>query len=247
MTRKAKQRIAIIIGVIVLIALFKILHLDRYLSLSYLKASQESFAVLYEQHRLMVIGTYMVIYILVTALSLPGAAVMTLAGGALFGLLVGTVAVSFASTIGATLACFFSRFLLRDWVQNKFGDKLETINRGIENEGAFYLFTMRLIPAFPFFVINVVMGLTKMPLFTFYWVSQVGMLAGTVVYVNAGKELARIDSLSGILSPRLLISFAILGIFPIVVKKLVEWCRSRKAKTQSVPYALETLPKENPK
>ena len=229
MTRKTKQRIGIVIGVIVLIALFKILHLDRYLSLSYLRASQESFAILYEQHRVMVIGTYMLIYILVAALSLPGAAVMTLAGGGLFGLLVGTVAVSFASTIGATVACFFSRFLLRDWVQNKFGDKLETINRGIENEGAFYLFTMRLIPAFPFFVINVVMGLTKMPFFTFYWVSQVGMLAGTVVYVNAGKELAGIDSLSGILSPRLLISFAILGIFPITVKKLMEWYRSKKA------------------
>jgi len=229
MTSKTKQRIGIVIGVIVLIALFKILHLDQYLSLSHLKESQESFALLYEQHRVMVIGTYIIIYILVTALSLPGAAVMTLAGGGLFGLLVGTVAVSFASTIGATLACFFSRFLLRDWVQNKFGDKLETINRGIENEGAFYLFTMRLIPAFPFFVINVVMGLTKMPFFTFYWVSQVGMLAGTVVYVNAGKELARIDSLSGILSPRLLISFVILGIFPITVKKLMEWYRSKKA------------------
>ena len=166
-----------------------------------------------------------------TALSLPGAAVLTLAGGALFGLWVGIIVVSFASTIGATLACFVSRFILRDWVQNKFGDKLRTINRGIENEGAFYLFTMRLIPAFPFFVINLVMGLTKMPLFTFYWVSQIGMLAGTIVYINAGKELAKIDSLSGILSPGLIISFVILGLFPIMVKKVMGWYRGKKGKS----------------
>ena len=228
MSTKAKQRIAIITGVIILIVVFKVFELDRFLSLSYLKSSRESFAGLYAEHRVMVIGAYMLIYVLVTALSLPGAAVLTLAGGALFGLLAGTVIISFASTIGATLACFFSRFLLRDWVQKKFGDKLKTINQGIEKEGAFYLFTMRLIPAFPFFVINLVMGLTRMRLFTFYWVSQVGMLAGTIVYVNAGKELAKIDSLSGILSPGLIISFVILGLFPITVKKLMGWYRSRK-------------------
>lgn len=228
MSNKAKQRIAIIAGVIVLIVVFKILELDRFLSLSYLKSSQESFAGLYSRHRVMVIGAYMLIYVLVTALSLPGAAVLTLAGGALFGLLVGTVVISFASTIGATLACLFSRFLLRDWVQKRFGDKLKTINLGIENEGAFYLFTMRLIPAFPFFVINLLMGLTRMRLFTFYWVSQVGMLAGTIVYVNAGKELAKIDSLSGILSPGLIISFVILGLFPITVRKLMGWYRAKK-------------------
>jgi len=202
-----------------------VFDLGRFLSLSYVKSSQTSFVGLYAQNRALVIGIYMAVYILVTALSLPGAAVMTLAGGALFGLWVGTIVVSFASTIGATLACFVSRFILRDWVQNKFKDKLETINRGIEKEGAFYLFTMRLIPAFPFFVINLVMGLTRMRLFTFYWVSQVGMLAGTIVYVNAGKELGKIDSLSGILSPSLIISFVILGLFPIGVKKLMGWYR----------------------
>ena len=228
MSSKAKQRIAIIAGILILIAVFKVFELDRFLSLSYLKSSQEFFAGLYAEHRFMVIGGYIFIYVLVTSLSLPGAAVLTLAGGALFGLLVGTLVISFASTIGATLACFFSRFLLRDWVQKKFGDKLKTINRGIENEGAFYLFTMRLIPAFPFFVINLVMGLTRMRLFTFYWVSQVGMLAGTIVYVNAGKELAKIDSLSGILSPGLIISFVILGLFPITVKKLMGWYRAKK-------------------
>lgn len=230
MSGKAIQRIAIVLAVLALIAVFKIFELDRYLSLSYIKASQESLAALYARHLVLVIGTYMIIYILVTALSLPGAAILTLAGGGLLGFVVGTIVVSFASTIGATMACIVSRFLLRDWVQNKFGDKLQTINRGIENEGAFYLFTMRLIPAFPFFVINLVMGLTKMHLVTFYWVSQVGMFAGTMAYVNAGKELAQIDSLSGILSPSLIISFVILGIFPITVKKLMQWYRGKKAK-----------------
>jgi uncharacterized membrane protein YdjX (TVP38/TMEM64 family) len=160
-------------------------------------------------------------YIAVTALSLPGAAVLTLAGGGLFGLMVGTIAVSFASTIGATLACLVSRFLLREWVQSKFGDRLATINSGIEKEGAFYLFSLRLVPIFPFFVINLVMGLTRMRLSTFFWVSQIGMLAGTMVYVNAGKELAKIDSLSGIMSPGVLISFVVLGLFPITVKKIL--------------------------
>ncbi len=230
MKKKTIQRIGIISALVSLVVVFKVFELERYLSLAYLKVSQESFAAVYAEHRVAVVGAYMVVYIAVTALSLPGAAVLTLAGGALFGLWVGTVVVSFASTIGATLACFVSRFILRDWVQNKFGGKLGTINRGIENEGAFYLFTMRLIPAFPFFVINLVMGLTKMPLFTFYWVSQIGMLAGTVVYVNAGKELAKIDALSGILSPGLIISFVILGLFPIAVKKLMGWYRDKKGR-----------------
>ena len=230
MSQKTLQRIAIILAILAVIGAFKVFDFGRFLSLSYFKSSQESFAAVYARHQIAVVGTYMVIYIAVTALSLPGAAVLTLAGGALFGLLVGTVVVSFASTIGATLACFVSRFILRDWVQGKFGGKLQTINRGIENEGGFYLFTMRLIPAFPFFVINLVMGLTKMPLFTFYWVSQVGMLAGTLIYVNAGKQLAKIDSLSGILSPSLIISFLILGLFPITVKKVVARYRAKKGK-----------------
>ena len=153
---------------------------------------------------------------------------LTLAGGALFGLLTGTLIVSFASSIGATLACFVSRFFLRDWVQGKFGEKIAKVNEGIEREGAFYLFTLRLIPVFPFWMINLAMGLTKMPLRRFYWVSQLGMLAGTIVYVNAGRELAKIDSLKGILSPSLLISFVLIGIFPIAVKKLVTLYRTRR-------------------
>lgn len=153
---------------------------------------------------------------------------MTLAGGALFGLWVGTLVVSFASTIGATLACFVARFVLRDWIQDKFGDRLETVNRGIETEGAFYLFTMRLIPVIPFWLINLVMGLTRMRLVTFYLVSQVGMLLGTMVYVNAGKELAKIESLKGILSPSLIFSFVLIGVFPLAAKKLVGLFRKRE-------------------
>jgi len=211
------------------VAAFFALDLQQYLTLSYLKESQVRFADLYNANPWQVIGVYMFIYVLVTALSLPGAVILTLAGGALFGLTTGLIVVSFSSSIGATLACFVSRFVLRDWVQKKFGDKLATINEGVAKEGAFYLFTLRLIPVFPFFVINLVMGLTKMSLFTFYWVSQLGMLAGTAVFVNAGKELAKIDSLSGILSPGLIGSFVILGLFPLVVKKLIGFIQKKKA------------------
>jgi len=228
MNKKAINRIIIILVVIILIAVFRIFDLGQYLSLSYIKESQEGFRILYGEHRIMVISAYMAIYILVTSLSLPGAAVMTLAGGALFGLALGTVLVSFASTIGATLACIVSRFILRDWVQKKAGDKFRTVNEGIEKEGSFYLFTLRLIPVFPFWLINLVMGLTKIPIGRYYWVSQAGMLPGTLVYVNAGKELGKIDSLSGILSPGLIVSFIILGLFPLAAKKLIALYKSKK-------------------
>ena len=230
MDKKLIQRIAIVGTIIVIIVLFKVLGLSQYLTLDYLKSSQEKFAILYNNNQVAVIAVYMLIYIAVTALSLPGAAVMTLAGGAMFGFWVGFIVVSFASTIGATLACFVARFLLRDWVQNKFGDKLTAINEGIAKEGAFYLFSLRLVPIFPFFIINLVLGLTNMNLLSFYWVSQVGMLPGTMVFVNAGKELAKIDSLSGILSPGLIVSFVILGLFPITVKKLLAWYKRRQGK-----------------
>ena len=228
--RKIAKHIAVITVVIGLLVLFHVLGFGQYFTLSYVKSSQEKFAALYAEHRYTVIAAYMLIYILVTSLSLPGAAVMTLAGGALFGLLTGTIVVSFASTIGATLACSVSRFILRDWVQGKLGDKLKTINEGIEKNGAFYLFTLRLIPVFPFWLINLVMGLTKMPLKTYYMVSQAGMLPGTMVYVNAGKELAKINSPSGILSPGLIFSFVLLGLFPIITKKLLALYKSQKSK-----------------
>ncbi len=202
--------------------------LGQYLTLEYMKGQQAEFQQFYQENTWLTIGAYMTVYIVSTALSLPGAALLTLLGGALFGLLVGTILVSFASTIGATLAFLVSRLLLRDWVQNKFGGFLKTINEGIEKDGAFYLFTLRLIPAVPFFVINLVMGLTPMKAIQFFLVSQIGMLAGTIVYVNAGTQLAQIESLKGILSPGLIFSFVLLGLFPLLAKKLVALIKKRK-------------------
>jgi uncharacterized membrane protein YdjX (TVP38/TMEM64 family) len=228
MKKKLVWKVLVIVSVIAVMAVYKFFHIGDYLTLSFIKDSQNRFADLYAEHPAGVIASYMVSYVLVTSLSLPGAAIMTLAGGALFGLWTGIVVVSFASAIGATLACAVSRFLLRDWVQVRFGEKLVTVNDGIEREGAFYLFTLRLIPIFPFWLINLLMGVTKIPLRTFYWVSQVGMLAGTVVYVNAGRELGRVDSLSGILSPGLILSFVFIGLLPITVKKLLTLYTSRR-------------------
>ena len=225
------KKIVILIAIAVLIAAVKVFNLDQYLTLSYLKESLDKFKTLYENHRLMVIAGYFILYVLTTSLSLPGASPLGIVGGALFGFWIATLVVSFASTIGATLACSVSRFLLRDWIQRKFNDKIAKVNEGIEKEGAFYLFTLRLIPLFPFWMINLVMGVTKMSLFKFYWVSQIGMLPGTMVFVNAGKELAKIESVKGIFSPSLIISFALIGIFPIAVKKLVAFYKKRKEKT----------------
>ncbi len=227
MNPRLAKKILLAALVAALIAAYFLLDLGRYFSLAYLKESREQFAAFYADNSIVTIAVYMLAYIAVTALSLPGAAIMTLAGGAMFGFVAGVIAVSFASSIGATLACFVSRYLLRDWVNRKFGDRLAALNAGIEKEGAFYLFTLRLIPVFPFWLINLLMGLTGIRLFTFYWVSQVGMLAGTMVYVNAGRELGRLDSLSGILSPGLIVSFALLGLFPIAVKKTMGWYRNR--------------------
>jgi uncharacterized membrane protein YdjX (TVP38/TMEM64 family) len=230
MTKKTVNRLLIILLIVGAILLFKFLNLGDYFSIAYIKASRERFEALYAVHRFSVIAAFMAVYVLVAALSLPGAAVLTLAGGALFGLWAGTVMVSFASSIGATLACLASRYILRDWVQRRFGEKLKRVNEGIEREGAFYLFTLRLVPVFPFWLINMVMGLTGMPLRTFYWVSQLGMIPGTIVYVNAGKELGKIDSLSGIFSPGLIVSFVLLGVFPIAAKKTLAFYKSKKEK-----------------
>ncbi len=207
---------------------FFFFDLGHYLTLVYFKSQHQVFADYYSANQGVVILIYMAIYIVVTALSLPGAIVMTLVGGALFGLVVGTIVISFASTIGATLAFLVSRYLLGDWVQNRFGDKLAAINKGMEKDGAFYLFTLRLVPLFPFFVINLLMGLTRIKTLRYYLVSQIGMLAGTIVYVNAGVQIARINSLSGIMSHELVASFAVLGIFPLLSKKFVSLFKSRK-------------------
>ncbi len=230
MSQNLYKKAAILVAILALILIFKLLNLGQYLNLAYLKESQASFAALYSEHKLLVLASYMLIYITATALSLPGALILTLAGGALFGLVTGTIIISFASSIGATLACGVSRYLLRDWVQSKFGDKLQRINEGMEKEGGFYLFTLRLVPIFPFFVINLVMGLATIRLSTYYWVSQLGMLPATIVYVNAGKELGKIDSLSGILSPGLIISFVLLGLFPITAKKILNQIRNTRKK-----------------
>lgn len=223
-----KNKILIFTLLAAVVVLFFVFDLDRFLTLDYLKNSRDEFQIFYDQNPFLTVFSFFLLYIIVVGANLPGATVMGLAGGALFGFTVGVVTISFASSIGATLACFFSRYLFRDYVQRKFGERLERVNKGIAEEGAFYLFTMRLIPAFPFVVINLIMGLTPMRLSTFYWVSQLGMLPGTMVYVNAGKELGQIDSLAGIVQPSLILSFAVLGIFPLVVRKIVSFVKSRR-------------------
>jgi pyruvate/2-oxoglutarate dehydrogenase complex dihydrolipoamide dehydrogenase (E3) component/uncharacterized membrane protein YdjX (TVP38/TMEM64 family) len=223
-----KSRLVLLIVVAAAIAAFFYFDLGRYLSLEYLKGQQAAFAAYYAQHRWQTIAVYFAAYVAVAALSLPGATILTLAGGALFGTVTGTIIVSFASSIGATVAMLVARFVLRDMVQAKFSDKLKPINEGIDRDGAFYLFALRLVPLFPFFVINLAMGLTRIRAWTFYWVSQLGMFAGTIVYVNVGTQLAQIDSLKGILSPTLLVSFVLLGLFPLLAKKVVETIKARK-------------------
>jgi pyruvate/2-oxoglutarate dehydrogenase complex dihydrolipoamide dehydrogenase (E3) component/uncharacterized membrane protein YdjX (TVP38/TMEM64 family) len=210
------------------IGTFVALDLGRYLSFEQLKSSQASFAQLHAEQPLTVAVVYFLIYVLATALSIPGAVIITLAGGAIFGLWQGLLIVSFASTVGATLAFLASRFLLRDWVEARFGQRLADINAGVNREGGFYLFTLRLTPVVPFFLINLLMGLTRMKVWTYYWVSQIGMLAGTAVYVNAGTQLAQLDSVKGILSPALLGSFVLLGIFPLIARRIVAAVQKRK-------------------
>ena len=245
MAKLSTKLIILALGTILGVTFF-VFDLDQYLTLNYLKQQQEAFGTFYADNRFLTVAIYMAIYILVTALSLPGATIMTLAGGALFGLWTGLIAVSFASTIGATLAFLVSRFLLRDWVQDKFGNKLSSFNAGVEKDGAFYLFSLRLVPVFPFFMINLAMGLTPLKAGLFYIVSQIGMLPGTFVYVNAGTQLGKIESASGILSPGLLLSFILLGIFPIIAKKILEAIKSGKVyrghtKPKSFDYNLVVI------
>ena len=210
------------------IAAFFALDLGRYFSLAYLKDSQAAFTALLDQRPVLVTLVFIAVYVAVTALSLPGAVILTLAGGAGFGLVWGTVVVSFASTLGATLAMLAARHLLRDAIQARFGRRLDEVNRGIEKEGAFYLFSLRLIPVVPFFALNLLMGLTRIKTWTYFWVSQLGMLAGTVAYVNAGTQIAQIDSLQSILSPRLIGSFVLLGLLPLAVSKVLAFIKRRK-------------------
>ncbi len=224
----SRSKLIVVAGVIGLIVAFFVFDLGHYLSLDYLKQRQVDFAALYAQQPLLVIGTYALVYIVVFALALPVGAVISLAGGALFGVWVGVLVVSFASSIGAALAFLASRYVLADSVRTRFGARLAEVDKGVAKDGGFYLFTLRLIPAIPPAAINLLFGLTKMRTWTFYWVSQLGMLAGTIVFVNAGTQLGKLDSLKGILSPGLIGSFVLLGIFPLVAKKIVDVIQGRK-------------------
>ena len=225
MNRKIIIKIGLLILLLSAITAFFVLDLGQYATLDYAKEQQYTLLEYYEQNTVLVLAVFGLTYVLVTALSLPAAAVLTLLGGALFGFPVGLVMVSFASTIGATLAFLMARFLAHDYVQKNYSRQLSKINAGFKREGAFYLFALRLVPAFPFFMINVVMALMPIKAQTFYWVSQLGMLPGTAIYVYAGTQLAQIDTLSDIASPSLLIAFALLGLFPLIAKKLVQFMR----------------------
>ncbi|EKO3374975.1 TVP38/TMEM64 family protein [Vibrio fluvialis] len=222
----------LVLGLILLAVIIGLgLTFSQYLTLDNAKAQQALLSEYIAEHLLAAALIYFVSYVLITAFSIPGAAVVTLLGAALFGFWLSLLLVSFASTIGATLAFLSSRYLLRDWVQQRFGDKLNAINQGVERDGAFYLLSLRLIPVFPFFLINLLMGLSPISVARYYWVSQLGMLPGTAVYLNAGTQLAQIDSLSGIVSPSVLLSFALLGVFPLLMKWVMNRLVRRSANT----------------
>jgi pyruvate/2-oxoglutarate dehydrogenase complex dihydrolipoamide dehydrogenase (E3) component/uncharacterized membrane protein YdjX (TVP38/TMEM64 family) len=224
----SRGKLGLLFVLIGAVGLFFLLDLDTYLTLDELKARQADLAALLAARPLLVIGGFFLLYVATTALSLPGAVILTLAAGAIFGLWLGTLIVSFASALGASLAFLSSRTILRDWVKARFGKRVAAIDRGIASDGVSYLLTLRLIPAFPFFLINLAMGLTNMRLVTFYGVSQLGMLPGTMVFVNAGTQLAAIDRTSGILSPTLIGSFVLLGLFPLLAKAIVGLVKRRR-------------------
>ena len=226
------KKILILMAFIAVIALFIALDVGRFFSLAFIKAQQASFAALYDERPVAVTLIFFAVYVLITALSLPGAAIMTLAAGASFGLVWGTFVVSIASTLGATLAMLAARYLLRDAIERRFGPKLAEVNKGIEKDGGLYLFTLRLVPLIPFFALNLLMGLTQIKTWTFFWISELGMLAGTLAYVNAGTELAKITSLRSVLSPGLIGSFVLLGLLPLVVKKVMDYASRRKISRQ---------------
>ena len=211
-----------------LVSLFLIFDLGRYFNLEFLKEQQAVMDALYDREPLMTTVSFFLLYVVITGLSLPGATILALASGAIFGLLRGTVIASFASTIGATLAFLFSRYLFRETIQRRYAGGLTAINKGIAEEGAFYLFTLRLVPVFPYFIINLVMGLTPIKALTFFLVSQAGMLAGTIVCVNAGTQLAKIEQVKDIASPELILSLVLLGMFPLLAKKTVNYLKRRK-------------------
>ncbi|MBX2849911.1 MAG: VTT domain-containing protein [Acidiferrobacterales bacterium] len=214
-----KAKIALGAVLVALIAAFFIFDLQQYFSLDYLKSQKDALNNLYAEKPVLIAGAFFLTYVLFAALALPAALILTLSGGAIFGFWTGLFLVSFASTIGATFAFIFTRFLFHDAIEAKFGDRLAAVNKGVEAEGAFYVFGLRLVPIFPFFVVNSLLALTKLRVWTFYWASQLGMLAGTAVYVNAGTRIAEIERTSDIASPQLIASFILLGVFPLLAKK----------------------------
>ncbi len=218
-----KNKLIVLLAVVALVAAFFIFDLGKFFSLDYFKSQQAAINAYYLANPALTIAIYFAVYVIIAASSLPGAAILTLVGGALFGVTTGVVVVSFASTIGATLAFLISRFVLGEWVQSKYGDKLKSLNEGVAKEGAFYLFALRLVPAVPFFLVNLAMGLTKIRTWTFYWVSQIGMFAGTIVYVYAGTQLGQFK-----LSWQLGLAFVLLGVFPIVAKKVLDGIKAKK-------------------
>lgn len=222
------KKAALLAAVLFAVGVFLYFDLGQWLTLDALKNQQAALETYRSENPLLVGALYSLAYIVITALSLPGATLMTLSGGAIFGVFWGTVLANLSASVGATLAFLIARFVVGDWVQAKFGDRIGPINRGIEQDGAFYLFSLRLVPVFPFFIINVVMGLTRIKTWTFFWVSVVGMIAGAAVYANAGTQLARIESLSGIASPSLLISFALLGLFPLIARIGLNWLKRHR-------------------
>lgn len=223
----------ILVASIIALLFFLYLFFDvgAYFQLDYLVQKKDFLQELVSENLFLSSVTFMLLYIAITAVSLPGAAIMTVAAGTIFGIVIGVVYVSFASTIGATLAFIISRYLFRDYIKKHFTDYIKTINKGLEKEGVFYLFTLRLVPLFPFFVINMVMGMTDFRIRTFYWVSQLGMLPGTIVYVNAGVQLGELESMADILSPELVLSFVLLGVFPYIASKIVRKIRRHRMKS----------------
>ena len=222
-----KTKLILAAVILAVIAAFFIFDLGQYLNLEYLKSQKDSLNLLYTENPVLISLIFFTVYVLVAAFNLPAAGLLTVAAGAILGFWNGLLVVSFASSIGATGAFLMTRYLFNDAIQSKFGDRLKTINTGIEREGAFYVFGLRLVPLFPFFVVNSVLGLTKLKTWTFYWASQIGMLAGTAVFVNAGTQLAEISSLGDIASPALLGSFALLGVFPILAKYILNLLKKK--------------------
>lgn len=228
-----RNQIILLVVAIIAIVLFFFFDLHTIVTLENAQAQRESVLAFYRENPVLMIVGFALVYIAVTGLSLPGAAILTLVAGAIFDLLVGVILVSFASTIGASLAFLLARYLFRDFVQGRFSKYLKPINDGVEKDGAFYLFALRLVPLFPFVVINVAMALTPIRVWTFFYISQIGMLAGTIVYVNAGSQLGQLDSIAGILSPMLIGSFVLLGLFPLIAKKGLDLYRAKFRKNGS--------------